>query len=76
MFLATGCFALAMSGQVACYSGTAIYCSDQNYGLPVPTCAEWNRQFQAAEDAMKKSGCMSQDGSSSSCVWTGPQLPH
>jgi hypothetical protein len=26
-------------------------------------------------EQMKKSGCMSQDGSSSSCAWIGPKLP-
>ena len=75
MFIASGCIALMMSGHVACYSGTTLYCSDQNFNLPIPTCAEWNKEWQMAIDAAKQSGCMSQDGSTSSCVLTAPQLP-
>ena len=74
MMIASGCVALALAGGAACYSGTTLYCSD----VPVaslPTCTEWNRQVLAAQEAMKKSGCMSQDGSSSSCAWIGPKLP-
>lgn len=73
-FMSAGCFALAMAGQSACYSGTTLYCSDVPVGS-LPTCQEWNRQTQAAMEQMKKSGCMSQDGSSSSCAWIGPKLP-
>lgn len=73
-FIGAGCVALAMSGAVACYSGSTLYCSDVQIGS-LPTCAEWNRQVLAAQEAMKKSGCMSQDGSSSSCAWIGPKLP-
>ena len=72
--LSAGCVALAMSGQVACFSGQTLYCSDMPIGF-LPTCTEWSREVAAAQDQMKRSGCMSQDGSSSSCAWIGPQLP-
>lgn len=72
--ISAGCMALAMSGGVACYSGSTLYCSDILIGS-LPTCTEWNRQTQEAMEQMKKSGCMSQDGSSSSCAWIGPKLP-
>ena len=75
LFTAVGCFALAINGQVACYSGTTIYCSDQNIGLQVPTCTEWDKQVQTEMERQKMSGCMSQDGSSSSCAWNGPHIP-
>ncbi len=65
--------ALVMNGAIACYSGTTLYCSDVQIGS-LPTCSAWNRQFMAAQDAMKKSGCMSMDGSSSTCPWIGPML--
>jgi hypothetical protein len=73
-FIGAGCMALAMSGGVACYSGQTLYCSDVQNGS-FPTCTEWNRRMQAAMEQMKRSGCMSQDGSSSSCAWIGPALP-
>jgi hypothetical protein len=75
--IGAGCILLATpgpSGNVACYSGYTLYCSDVQVGA-LPTCAEWNHQFIVAQDAMKKSGCMSQDGSTSTCAWIGPTLP-
>lgn len=72
MFLTAGCLALVVGS--ACYSNGVLYCSDLQVGN-LPTCQEFNRQTQAAMDRAKARGCMSQDGSTSSCVWDGPQIP-
>lgn len=72
----SGCIALVVG--VLCYSGgpegAKVYCSDQ----PIPatfTCLEWNDMMTAQIEAGKRSGCMSQDGSSSSCVFTLSKPP-
>jgi hypothetical protein len=70
----SGCVTLAIAGML-CFSGigveTKIYCSD-NPILGVMTCEQWNAAFNAQIEAAKRSGCMSQDGSSSSCTFTMP----
>lgn len=76
MMMTTGCIAIAMG--MVCYSGdssgTKITCSD----LPMQgtfTCKEWSDMLNTQIEAGKRSGCMSQDGSSSSCMFVLPHPP-
>lgn len=74
--MTAGCVALLVGSM--CYSGDGknvrITCSDQ----PMPgvfTCKEWNAMMAAQMEAGKRMGCMSADGSSSSCLFPMPTPP-
>lgn len=76
MISATGCLALLAYGMAVCFSPGSdgrpvIYCSDTPVS-GVPTCEDYNRRMSAEIERMKRTGCMSQDGSSSSCAFTAP----
>ena len=75
--LTTGCLGL-LTGMLCYYTTSGgdlrVTCSD----TPMPrtfTCKEYHDQISARIEAGKRMGCMSQDGSTSSCLFTMPSPP-
>ncbi len=76
MMMTASCISIAVG--MICYSsdgnGTKITCSD----IPMQgtfTCKEWNDLMNTQVEAGKRNGCMSPDGSSSSCLFVLPHPP-
>jgi hypothetical protein len=72
----SGCIAIAAGN--LCFSangdGAKIYCSD----FPMTgtfTCKEYNAVIEAETEAAKRSGCISADGSTSTCAFQMPNPP-